>query len=225
MNYHALYDRIIDRARTRTLDEYTEQHHVIPRSFGGSNSKDNLVRLTPREHFICHFLLCKMSIAYTPQWHSALKAFQMMCSKSPAHQTRYINSRLYAVMKCHMSATMSASQKGEKNSQYGTCWIHRNLEKKKIKIDELSTYIAQGWTKGRVAKKISKKRRRVIKRPQSTKERNSQYGTMWINDGLKNKKIEKIYESEIPLGWKKGRIMDMIKISSRMPPRFERGES
>lgn len=45
-------------------------------------------------------------------------------------------------------------QQGEKNSQYGTCWIY-NLEKKesiKIKKENLDTYIKLGWIKGRKLK-------------------------------------------------------------------------
>lgn len=34
---------------------------------------------------------------------------------------------------------------------------------------------------------------------------NSQFGTMWITDGIKNKKIKKI--DLIPDGWKKGRVL------------------
>ena len=34
-------------------------------------------------------------------------------------------------------------------------------------------------------------------------EKNSQYGTMWITDGIVNKKIKK--EQDIPFGWKRGR--------------------
>lgn len=43
-------------------------------------------------------------------------------------------------------------QKGEKNSQYGTCWIHNNKENKKIKKDELESYLFKGWIKGRKMK-------------------------------------------------------------------------
>lgn len=45
----------------------------------------------------------------------------------------------------------SISQKGEKNSQYGTCWIFLENEKKCIKIhkDELDDYLIKGWKKGR----------------------------------------------------------------------------
>ena len=43
---------------------------------------------------------------------------------------------------------------GNKNSQFGTCWIH-NVETKqciKIKNTEIDSYISEGWTKGRKMK-------------------------------------------------------------------------
>jgi len=48
---------------------------------------------------------------------------------------------------------MSKSSKGigvgQTNSQYGTCWITRNGENKKIKKEDLDSYISDGWIKGR----------------------------------------------------------------------------
>jgi len=60
MNYQWHYDRLMERARTRELTGYAERHHVVPRCLGGSNSKVNLVRLTPEEHYVAHQLLAKM---------------------------------------------------------------------------------------------------------------------------------------------------------------------
>lgn len=59
--YTKWYYQIIDRSHTRILTGYTERHHIIPKSLGGSNSKDNIAVLTAREHFICHWLLTKMT--------------------------------------------------------------------------------------------------------------------------------------------------------------------
>lgn len=58
--YTIVYNNIISRAKARVLDGYGENHHIIPKSLGGSNDKNNLVKLTAREHFICHLLLTKM---------------------------------------------------------------------------------------------------------------------------------------------------------------------
>ena len=59
--YTVWYYNIINRAKNRTINTYTERHHIIPRSLGGNNEKSNIVRLTGREHFICHWLLTKMT--------------------------------------------------------------------------------------------------------------------------------------------------------------------
>ena len=60
--YTKWYFNIVENAKNRTIDGYTEKHHVTPKSLGGDNSKENLVKLTAREHFICHWLLTKMLI-------------------------------------------------------------------------------------------------------------------------------------------------------------------
>lgn len=60
MNYRFHHDKIIERASLRILDGYAERHHILPRCMSGSNKVDNLVRLTPEEHFVIHQLLVKM---------------------------------------------------------------------------------------------------------------------------------------------------------------------
>lgn len=60
MDWAAHYDALVSRARVRQLSEYSERHHVVPRCMGGSNGKDNIVRLTAREHFIAHKLLVRI---------------------------------------------------------------------------------------------------------------------------------------------------------------------
>jgi hypothetical protein len=58
--YTIWYYNIVYSAQTRIISEYSEKHHIIPRSLGGNNLESNLVKLTAREHFICHKLLTKM---------------------------------------------------------------------------------------------------------------------------------------------------------------------
>lgn len=57
MNYKAIYDRLMERARNRTLSGYSESHHVVPRCMGGGDERENLVRLRPEEHLVAHELL------------------------------------------------------------------------------------------------------------------------------------------------------------------------
>ena len=60
--YSKWYHKIIENAKLRNLSEGIEKHHIIPKSLGGSNLKQNIARLTPREHFVCHMMLTKMII-------------------------------------------------------------------------------------------------------------------------------------------------------------------
>jgi 5-methylcytosine-specific restriction endonuclease McrA len=60
MNYSKIYYNIIERSKSRTIPPIAELHHIVPKSLGGSNKKENLASLTPREHFVCHLLLTKM---------------------------------------------------------------------------------------------------------------------------------------------------------------------
>ena len=51
--------------------------------------------------------------------------------------------------------SIAASKRiGEKNSQFGTCWVTRNGNNKKIKSNDLQAHINEGWIKGRKMKQI-----------------------------------------------------------------------
>lgn len=43
----------------------------------------------------------------------------------------------------------SIKQRGKNNSQFGTCWITKENENKKIKKEELDSHLTLGWIKGR----------------------------------------------------------------------------
>lgn len=69
-----------------------ELHHIIPRSLGGIDDENNLVKLSLRKHFICHLLLTKM-VDDSKSIHKMLHALKMMS------KTRHINSHIYERMK------------------------------------------------------------------------------------------------------------------------------
>lgn len=67
------------------------------------------------------------------------------------------------------------------------------------------------YYKGQIGKFLNKKhtdetkdKMSKAKKEKGTKENNSQFGTMWITNGVQNKKIKK--DSLIPQGWEKGRV-------------------
>jgi len=110
--YEKWYSAITDKAKNRTLDGYTETHHIIPRSLGGLDTSDNLVDLTAREHFICHWLLTKM---YTGEARGKMiNAMYMMKAESP-RQKRYeskITGRIYETLREEYSRYISKLNTG-----------------------------------------------------------------------------------------------------------------
>lgn len=107
MNYQAQYDRLISRAKSRTLNEYTETHHIIPKSMGGSDEDTNLVELTPEEHLVAHLLLYK--IHKNPQ---TLYAAMRM-------HTRVRSNKEYGYLRRQFSKFMRKRMSGSNNPMYG----------------------------------------------------------------------------------------------------------
>ena len=84
-------------------------------------------------------------------------------------------------------------QKGEKNSQYGKCWITKDKISIIIKKDEFQKYEELGWSRGRV---IRNKGKLLI----SNKDR------IWIHlkDDIKHIKKDEFQKYE-ELGWSRGK--------------------
>lgn len=156
MNYKKVYEKIINNRINNPIQQnnlylYTEKHHIIPRSVGGTDDKSNVIILTAREHFICHLLLTKMYNKNTSEWFKMIKAFSYMYTKNKK-QCRYSNNKWYEYLRINLSITQSIKQSGCKNSRYGTCWISNTDEKKCISIDKimLEEYLNKGWIKKRI---------------------------------------------------------------------------
>ena len=148
MNYSKIYEEIIENRKNKEYNGYTESHHIIPRSLGGSDKKENLVDLSAREHFICHLLLTKMYDKNSYEWHKMVRAFSMM-SVSSSNQKRYMTSKLYKQHRKDFSDSMKLSQTGSGNSQYGTRWIYNQNLKRNRKIGKFEL-LPKDWKEGRV---------------------------------------------------------------------------
>jgi hypothetical protein len=56
--------------------------------------------------------------------------------------------------KLKIGSANSKHQQGENNSQFGTCWITKDGENKKVSKDELEDYLNLGWVTGRKIKHL-----------------------------------------------------------------------
>lgn len=113
--YTIWYYSIIDAAKARNpINDYTETHHIIPRSIGGSNDTSNLVKLTAREHFICHLLLTKMTNGQIQHKMAfALNSFR----RASSNQQRILTSKQYELVRKIVSQARSESLKGNTYSK------------------------------------------------------------------------------------------------------------
>jgi hypothetical protein len=120
MNKYTLwYNSIIKNARTRILTCYKESHHILPRSLGGTDEKHNLVDLTAREHFICHWLLVKIHTGQAQ--HKMIYALNGM-KRNGKDNKRYetaITSKVYEKLKVEFGRVHSETMKGRTPSNKG----------------------------------------------------------------------------------------------------------
>ena len=169
MNYKKIYEDLVNRGRTRELNAYKERHHITPRCVGGTDDDENLVYLTPEEHYVAHQLLIKI---YNGNY-ALVKAAAMMIPNRPSN-------KMYGWLRRRFSEAQSASQSGEKNSQYGTHWEHNPItkENRRVRGD-----LEKGWVLGKYKKpKEPKVYKKDITKKQNVKlyteyyEIYSQYG-------------------------------------------------
>lgn len=106
MNYHKIYENLIERAKDRVLDGYQEKHHIVPRCMGGSDDKCNLVGLTPEEHFLAHQLLVKMY----PSNDRLIYACKYMTHHNSKNR---VNNKMYGWLRRKFSISSSEKLKKE----------------------------------------------------------------------------------------------------------------
>lgn len=152
MNYSKVYDNLIYNAKNRTLDGCIERHHIVPRCLGGTDDPDNIVCLTPEEHYVAHQLLIKI---YNDV--RLVYAANMMVPNR-------ISNKIYGWIRRRFIIAKKAEQKGQGNSQFGLIWISNVLLKQSKRIDK-SLEIPDGWIVGRNSwKKIESLERKKLEK-------------------------------------------------------------
>lgn len=232
MNYSTIYSNLMQRASLRTIDSYKERHHIVPKCLGGNDTDDNLVYLTPEEHYIAHQLLVKIY----PNNRQLIHAAIMMTVNGKNH---YRNNKLYGWLRRKHSVAISENQSGSGNSQFGKFWIHNPESGETLRTTSLDIPI--GWIRGKTgftkcevcSSNTGSKQRRFCPehRPKAvapkttmskgsssalkvaayckarTKEQHPQYGKRWVNDGTMQKMIPvDQVDTFLGNGWSKGKL-------------------
>lgn len=124
--YFSIITNIINENRKKQNDVY-ENHHILPKSIFPEYAKDknNLILLTPREHFVCHKLLVKFTVGRDKRnMQAAIAAFNM----NNPNQQRFFTSRQYNEIR----ENYIISSLGENNNFYGK----KHTQETKYKISQ-----------------------------------------------------------------------------------------
>jgi hypothetical protein len=126
--YTKEYYNIIEKNRKKTQGlsirkiksqcGYTEKHHIIPKSLGGKDKKENMVYMPESDHFRCHQLLVEMTtgVNHGKMW----KALFRMMNKQSKNQHRDFNFLPEEYEQARINAAKSQSERfsGENNHFY-----------------------------------------------------------------------------------------------------------
>jgi len=152
--YTKIYYQIIDSAKNRVTETYTEEHHILPEALGGPDVSENKVELTAREHFICHWLLTKMTSGIDrAKMIYALNGMKRENKFQERYNTK-ITARVFEKARIEFSKVHSETMKGRPAWNKGRKLEGEELEKqrertKNRKIDPVKQ--AEGQQK-RIAK-------------------------------------------------------------------------
>jgi len=127
--YKKIYINLIEKAKLKEKSEYSEIHHIIPSSIGGTDDIENLISLSLREHYIVHLLLVKM-LKSTKHKMKMVYALGML-----SNRCTHFNSRLYEQLKI-------------KHIQRGITKTYYNKVTDKIIMIYDDDYIPDGFIRG-----------------------------------------------------------------------------
>ena len=111
--YYKWYKELTSK-QDRSLECYTEKHHIIPRCMGGDDSVENLVVLTAREHYIAHLLLTKCTSSVYKQKMSY--ALWNMVNRDNGERTSSTN---YSNVRTKHAKMLSENNSGSGNPMFG----------------------------------------------------------------------------------------------------------
>lgn len=97
MDYIKHYKSLIETRkllnRSKNDGVYYEKHHIIPKSFGGTDKPANLILLTAKEHYIAHLLL------HMARPHSKKLAYGLWCMCKMSNGIKINSGRIFEVVR------------------------------------------------------------------------------------------------------------------------------
>lgn len=149
MDYKRIHDSIVTKAKrmheerklAKKKGYYFEKHHILPRCLGGDNSNENLVYLTPEEHYLIHQLLVKIR----PDDRNLIYAVHRMSQTNSTCNKG--NNKSYGWVRRRHAKEASEFHKGKNLSKY---------QRQRI-VESNSTRVVSAETKQKISNSLKGK--------------------------------------------------------------------
>jgi hypothetical protein len=213
MDYQKVYNSIVERGQVREPEGYYEVHHILPRCMGGGNEKENLTKLTAREHFIAHWLLVRIY----PNNGKLANAFWMMSNCLIEGREYSISGRAYEEARILYSKSLSEKWNDPKYREK-----METSKKEKGSNKKTSETAKKNWLnpefKDKYSKKISKSskdRWSIPEYKENISTKNSEASkNLWKNSEHKEK-MSKINSESARKAWENPEYRKKMSENSR----------
>jgi hypothetical protein len=208
----ARYNKFIESLKGQVIVGRKEVHHIVPKSLGGTNDSNNLIALTPRQHYIAHWMLWKIYGGKMAQ------AFWFM---NTCKRYKKMNGRRYELLKEEYRKSVSGENgywygkklpkeiieklSGENNPWYGK--KHSEEAKKKmsetrkeyLKNEEVIENLRRHRANQIISKEAYERQAKVIS------------SLVWMNDGKRSYRVKpELVNKKISEGLVHGRLMSFM---------------
>lgn len=200
MDYLRIYNRLIEKRKREVLTkenyDYFEIHHIKPRSIYPDlvNDKENLIALTPKEHYFAHHLLKEIyKKQYGDDSDEYWKLFNAFWLMSHAKRYTFISAQRYEALRKEINdfwsdknktkeirLKMSKAKKGKPSPKKGIPLSEEHKEKLRLARlgKKLSPETIEKIRQGNLGKQLSEEHKQILiqsrlgsKHTEETKER------------------------------------------------------
>ncbi len=106
--YYRIINRSLERNHIKERHDGFQTHHIIPRCFGGTDSANNLVVLTYKEHRVCHRLLIRITSGANK--HKMMYAYKLF---NKQYDTSHLPSpQIYCTPESYVKMSNTRKSKG-----------------------------------------------------------------------------------------------------------------
>jgi hypothetical protein len=172
----------------------TQKHHIFPKCLSKrlnlmiDNSSANLVNLLYKEHILAHYYLIYATedrYLKTANIHAFNKLLKMQghwLDEASLQDLLHKQQEIY-------EQTGSLRSELSRRINSGGCYVNNGIKSKHIQLNELDTYLAQGWKRGQI------------------QNHSASRGKIVITDGIHEKRVlSKDLDAFLEAGWIMGRV-------------------